>query len=105
MSLAEWSNRYLYNEDNIERFAPLSGGVYRLIFKKDEKYIVFYVGKSENLDRRLREHLSPSEPDPCIERHLRNYTCYFRFIRIDSETERDREEQSQIQEYAPNCND
>ncbi len=105
--MAEWSGRHLYNEENVARLVPVTGGVYRLIFQRtsDDKYIVFYVGKSENLERRLHEHLSPSELDECIKRYLRDYTCYFRFIKIDSEAERDRVEQSQIREYRPACND
>ena len=102
--MAEWSSRHPYTEANVRKYAPTSGGVYRLINKSGDKYYVFYVGQSDNLERRLLEHLSRSEPDACIKRHLRDYDCSFRFIKISSSTERDRVEREQIQEYNPDCN-
>ena len=102
--MAEWSSRHSYTEANVRKYAPTSGGVYRLIYKSKEKHPVFYVGKSDNLERRLLEHLSPSEPDACIKRHLRDYDCFFRFIEASSASERDRIEKEQIKEYSPSCN-
>jgi len=102
--MAEWSSRYSYTEANVRKYAPTSGGVYRLINKSGDKHYVFYVGQSDNLERRLLEHLSRSEPDACIKRHLREYNCYFRFIEISSSSERDKVEQEQIDEYNPDCN-
>lgn len=102
--MGNWSSRYNYNSTDVNRYAPSNGGVYRLIHKRTEKFYVFYVGQSNNLKRRLLEHLSPSESDTCIKRHLRDYTCYFRFIEIASQSERDKVERQQIQEYKPSCN-
>ena len=102
--MAEWSSRYSYTEANVKKYAPASGGVYRLINKNGGKYYVFYVGQSNNLERRLLEHLSPSELDACIKRHLRDYDCFFRFIEVSSSSERDRIEKEQIKEYSPSCN-
>lgn len=101
--MAEWSNRYSYTDSNVDVHAPTSGGVYRLIYERDEEYYVFYVGQSDNLERRLHEHLSPSEPDECIKRYLGNYSCYFRFIEIASQAERDNIEKREIEEYSPPC--
>ena len=103
--MADWSSRYSYTEDNVRRYAPTSGGVYRLINKSGEKHYVFYVGQSDNLERRLLEHLSASEPDACIRRHLRDCSCFFRFIEVASQSERDRIEKARIEEYKPSCND
>jgi len=99
-----WSNRYSYTEENVQKHAPLTAGVYRLIYKSDDDYYVFYVGQSNNLNRRLLEHLSSSETDSCIKRHLRDYNCFFRFIEISSQDERNRVEREQIEKYNPNCN-
>ena len=63
--MANWSNRYSYTEANVKNHAPTSGGVYRLIYKDKDRHPVFYVGQSNNLQRRLLEHLSPNEPDAC----------------------------------------
>lgn len=102
--MSEWTSRYEYTESNVESYAPSRGGVYRLLYYSGGSYYVFYVGKSENLKRRLLEHLSYSEPDPCIKRHTGEYTCYFRYVRVDFELERDRIERQQISEYHPTCN-
>ena len=102
--MADWSDRYHYTEENVRAYAPTSGGVYRLIYKSGDEYIVFYVGRSENLEARLLQHLQSSEPNECIRRHLRDYTCYFRFLKVSTESERLRIEQEQIKEYNPSCN-
>ncbi|HDZ38474.1 MAG TPA: hypothetical protein ENH62_09355 [Marinobacter sp.] len=102
--MADWSNRYSYTEANVNKYAPTSGGVYRLIYKSEEKYCVFYVGQSNNLERRLLEHLSPSEADACIKKHLRDYDCFFRFIEVSSAAGRDRIEKEEIEKYSPRCN-
>ena len=103
--MRDWSRLYEYNEENVRQWAPTSGGVYRLSCDEgDPEYRVFYVGQSDDLNRRLTEHLNPSEPDECIKKHLRKYTCYFRFIEIASERERDRVEDEQIRKYNPECN-
>lgn len=102
--MANWSNLYPYTEENIKKYAPPTGGVYRLSYKKNGSYYVFYIGQSNNLERRLLEHLGPSETDSCIKRHLRDYDCFFRFIEISSLDERNRVERNQIDEYDPPCN-
>lgn len=102
--MAEWSNRYLYTKDNVKKYAPTKGGVYRLINEKDSKFYVFYVGQSNDLERRLLEHISDSEENKCIKKHLKDYTCHFRFAEVSS-SERDKLEKEQIDEYKPDCND
>ncbi|MHC4660353.1 MAG: GIY-YIG nuclease family protein [Planctomycetota bacterium] len=102
--MATWSNRYFYSEGNVRKYAPVSGGVYRLIHRSGDNYYVYYVGQANNLERRLLEHLQSSEPNGCIKRHQKDYTCYFRFIEVPSASERDRIEEEQIREYNPDCN-
>jgi len=102
--MSQWSERYPYTEANVQRYAPGSGGVYRLINKTSENYNVFYIGQSDNLQRRLLEHLAPSEPNACIKKHIYEYSCFFRFIEVSSSQERSRIEQEQIREYNPPCN-
>lgn len=103
--MADWSERYPYAEDDVRAHAPNSGGVYRLINQDGEKYYVFYVGQSDDLERRLLEHLSSGEPNACIRRYLRDHSCFFRSMEVASQSERDRIEQEQIDEYSPACND
>jgi len=102
--MSQWTSRYEYTPSNVETYVPSVGGVYRLIYYSGGKYYVFYVGKSENLKRRLLEHLNYLEPDSCIKRHIRGYTCYFRYLAVDYESDRDRIEIQQITQYNPTCN-
>lgn len=97
--MSEWSSKFLYTEEQVNKVAPKSAGVYLL-----EDSGVFYVGQSDSLERRLLEHLSSSEQDACIKRHVRDYTCYFSYITISSQSERDSVEQSLISKYNPSCN-
>jgi len=102
--MAEWSGRYPYTDNNVNLYVPTRGGVYRLIYKTGEKYCVFYVGQSDDLQRRFGEHLSYSEPNECIKRYLHNFNCFFRFIEIASQFERDTLEVEEIKKYDPSCN-
>ena len=102
--MAQWSSRQLYTDSNVDLYAPASGGVYRLIYQTDDGHYVFFVGQSDDLQKRFCEHLNPSEPNQCIKTHLQNYRCYFRFIEIAAQTERGRIEKTQIVRYQPPCN-
>jgi excinuclease UvrABC nuclease subunit len=103
--MSEWSERYQYNtEKDVNSYAPSKAGVYRLIYHSGDKYYVFYVGQSENLKERLLSHLNTSEPNACIKKHLKDYTCYFRCIEVTTQEERNKIEEQQIDEYSPSCN-
>ncbi len=102
--MSEWTDRYRYTQENVDSHAPSSPGIYRLIYHSGDKYYVFYVGQSDSLQQRLGEHLNSSEPNACIKRHLKDYTCYFRYMEISTQVERDRIEKEQIEEYSPSCN-
>jgi len=102
--MSEWSSRYSYTDNNVNLYVTANEGVYRLIYKEGGKYYVFYVGQSDDLQRRLNEHLSYTEPNECIKRYLQNFNCFFRFIEITLQTERDRVEEEEIEKYKPPCN-
>jgi len=99
-----WSDMYEYTEDNVDSYAPSSAGVYRLLYKKDNKYYIFYIGQSDDLQRRLQEHLNPSESDKCIKKHLKEYNCYFEFLEVEKQSDRDKIEQEEINKWQPCCN-
>ena len=82
--MAEWSAAYAYTEANVRARAPMNAGVYRLLSRSSRASHVLYVGQTNNLQWRLLQHLSPSEPDACIKRYLRDYVCSFRFVEIVS---------------------
>ncbi len=100
----EWSAVFLYTISNVNIHAPLSAGVYRLSCQKGNNRPIFYVGQAENIDSRLRAHLSDDEPNDCIKRNLRDYTCYFRFAKLERQTERDCSERALYDHYKPECN-
>jgi len=56
-----WSDWYSMNEDGVSS-APKSGGVYQLNSKSN----TLYFGQTDNLNRRLGEHLASS--DTCIQK-------------------------------------
>ena len=99
-----WSNVFLYTVSNVNVHTPTSAGVYRLSCKRDDKRPVFYVGQAENLEERLRDHLSGVEPNIFIKHNLRDYTCYFRFAELPKRDERDCAERALYDHYKPECN-
>jgi excinuclease UvrABC nuclease subunit len=103
--MVEWSSIYEYTETNVLKLTPKAGGVYRLCYKKDEKYYVFYVGQSDSLERRLLEHFSSSESNLCIKRYLKEKTCYMQWVTISVQADRDKSEEEEIEKYKPTCND
>ncbi len=100
-----WSDVLLYTGPNVNIHAPLSAGVYRLSYQNGDRRPVFYVGQADNLYQRLREHLSDAEPNGCIVRCLRHYTCYFRFAKVARQADRDCAERALYDHYNPECND
>jgi len=99
-----WSSVLEYTESNVLRYAPKEGGVYRLSYKSGDKLPMFYVGQASDLEERLLRHLSATEPDDCIRRHVRDYKCYFRYAKIASIQNRNCAERALYDEYKPTCN-
>ena len=99
-----WSGIYLYTISNVNVHTPSSPGVYRLSYRSDDKRPVFYVGQAENLENRLRAHLSDEEPSVCIKRYFQDHTCYFRFAELAKQAERDCAERALYDNYKPECN-
>jgi excinuclease UvrABC nuclease subunit len=84
---------------------PNSPGVYRLSYwASDSKIYVFYVGKSDNLHQRLREHFNKLDNNLCINRMVDTARCYFRYAIVNSETVRDGAERALYLHYKPQCN-
>lgn len=102
--MSEWSQRFKYTEEAILANTPESGGIYRLLYYSEDKYYVFYIGQSDNLRKRLIEHLNTSEPNECIKKYINGYSCYFRYLEVSTQSERDRIETQQREEYQPTCN-
>lgn len=101
----DWSDRYPYTPENVRRLVPNQPGNYRLIYAaRDGNFYPFYVGQSTDLEGRLLDHLQPSEPNGCIRRHVRSSQCFFRYVVVRSQWDRDRIEREEIQNFNPECN-
>ena len=96
----KWSHCYLYTRANVQTYTPVSKGIYRLLIKNK----IFYVGQATSLQRRLLEHLSTHKRSHCLNRHLRNYSCFFRFAEVASAEELLAIEREQIRKHKPPCN-
>ena len=84
-----WSSRITYNEENVKyNVPPALEGIYRLLIAQEGGYGAFYVGQTDNLQRRLLEHLSDEEENDCIKNGLKDTTAYFRFALLDGENDR-----------------
>lgn len=75
-----------------------------MCIKSGDKYYCFYVGQSTDLNRRLKEHISSSESNNCIKNKLKNNTCYFQFVYVSTQKERDQIESDDIKKFTPTCN-
>lgn len=105
MSIGSWSNFYSYTIQNVDNHVQTEAGNYRLCTKSNDKYYLFYAGKSDtDLNRRLKEHLSSNENNTCIKNKLKNNTCYFQFVYVTTKKERDQIESNDIEKYNPPCN-
>ena len=99
-----WSPLKKLSEENLS-LVPSDSGVYRLSYlANDEKIYVFYIGKAENLQQRLLDHLYRRDDNICIGRMLSNATCYFRYAIVNRGSVRDGAELALYIHYKPQCN-
>jgi len=100
-----WSSVLEYTESNVLGYAPKKGGVYGLSYESGDEFPMFYVGQASDLQERLLQHLSVSEPDACIKNHVRNYKCYFRYAKVASIDDRNGVERA-LYDHSnkPTCN-
>lgn len=106
MSIGTWSDFYTYNDNNIDLYVMSKPGNYQLYTKNPFlSFTLFYAGKSDgDLHRRLKEHLSSYETNNCIKKMLKNNVCYFRFIYVSTQKEREKIESDDIRNNKPPCN-
>jgi len=104
-----WSKRIPYLNANIKNVNE-EGGVYKLIRKTDDGgFVVFYVGMTTKLRKRLCDHISDDEDNTCIKNKLKNHSCYFRYAFIGKQETRECAEAFLYKEYdiegnGPPCN-
>jgi excinuclease UvrABC nuclease subunit len=105
MSIGTWSKCYKpYNETTVNKDAPISAGVYALCVKyKKNGWVCFYIGKGENIQSRILDHLRNDEENDCIKGNVK-YKCAFCWIEITTEGERSGAEKYLYDTINPECN-
>lgn len=101
-----WFGDIEFNRNSLERLEN-KGGVYILSVRlKIGSLRVFYVGKSEDLKKRLLEHLSGTNSSECIQKHMENHYVYFNYAYVNSEEDRKNIEHTLYHHFGkPECND
>ncbi len=102
-----WKGYYKYTESNVQKYSPVKAGVYKVgIRQQGGKLAVRYIGQTNNLDRRLKEHLDfENEENECLVKRLRKYDARFSFAEVSSQSDRDGAEKALYDNYKPVCND
>ena len=88
-----WSELIAFNSYNVAA-VPSEAGLYAL---NDGDKKVIYIGGSDDLNRRLNEHLPINEENPCIKENAE----YFQYRLMEDWSA---EENKFIAEYNPKCN-
>ena len=102
----EWFPFHNLNEENIKRYVTTDSGIYLLWVKlKNNKWRCCYVGKAENLERRLLEHLSYNENNECIKSKIQYYTSGYEYAKVSKQSDRDGIEKFLYDCYKPECNE
>lgn len=102
-----WSEYHEYNSENVSKYVPTNAGVYKISFLQTDKTLaVRYVGQTNDLDRRLNEHLDlDNEQNVCLRSRLEKYSASFSFAEINIQNDRDGAELALYNHYKPVCND
>lgn len=80
---------------NVQAYAPLQGGVYKIAVNlTDGKKRVVYVGQADDLDARLKDHLSEWESNVELYTLVRQYECSFALAAVPLQADRDAAERA-----------
>ena len=101
-----WTKLTLLTENLVKALPNTLPGVYRFSYEaEDGNHYVFYIGQTEDVKRRLLEHLSSLENNICIRNYLATKNCFFRYARITRSYIRDAAERQMYKQYEPSCNE
>lgn len=86
----EWEGYHLYTLENIERHVEERGGIYKLAILKNNKYEVFYINKSSNLLKSLKDNLDTENDDNFyILKMMKEGKCFFNVAYLFKEDDRE----------------
>lgn len=105
MSVGSWSFVYLpYSRTEVMKYVPKIAGLYALWVNYDgEKWDCFYVGKANNIEKCLLDHLFDDEPNECIKKNVKYGKCAFSWIEITTEHEFSEAEKYLYDKMKPVC--
>lgn len=102
MDTLDW---YKVNKDNLDNLPETSGIYIFSVLLKSGNYGVFYVGQSENIRKRVKEHFSSSESNGPLKSFLSNdYTFKISYAKCLQKS-LDKYEKYLISYYDPKYND
>lgn len=101
-----WQRYLPLNLANVQAYAPVKAGVYKIAVNlvNGQKRVV-YVGKADDLDARLKDHLSEWEPNMDLHSLVRRYECSFSLAVVPLQTDRDAAERALYLNFRPSCNE
>lgn len=100
-----WQRYLPYNLANVQRFAPIKAGVYKIAVNLlNGKKRVIYVGQAADLDARLKDHLGEWEENSSLYTLVRQYQCSFALALLPLQTDRDATERALYLHFRPSCN-
>jgi len=101
-----WTKLTAINETAVKAIGDNLAGVYRLSYlAEDGSYYIFYVGQSEDIKKRLFEHLSTNEKNVCIKNYFATKKCFFRYAKVTKDYIRNAAERQMYKQYEPSCNE
>ncbi|MDE2589409.1 MAG: GIY-YIG nuclease family protein [Patescibacteria group bacterium] len=101
----EWHGRFSFTDEKVREVTETDGGGNYMILVelKNGNYRPIYVGKAENLRKRLLEHFS--ENGTCLKKHIEKYTLGMRFCYVGAEGDRKDVEHTLYHKYSHECNE
>ncbi len=83
---------------------PDRSGIYVFAIElKDSRRQVFYIGKAEDIRKRINEHLSLSELNDCIKYCIDNYPCVVTWALIENKIWLNNIERTLYEHYLKKC--
>lgn len=101
----QWQRYLPFTLANVQAYAPLKAGVYKIaVSLLNGKRQVVYVGQADDLDSRLKDHLSEWESNRNLYSLVRQYQCSFAFALVPLQGDRDAAERALFLNFRPSCN-
>jgi hypothetical protein len=102
--MSNWSAKLPLTEETVKRHVGNCGGVLRLICRKDESCVVFYVKSTDDLGSSLLEMVHGAAQNSLLAEHLKQSPIEFRFFPTDNAFERSQVEEVELAKWRPPCN-